>query len=629
MRFPSADRYNEAVQNPAVFFVDSELKRRRVQTDALGLPEVLSGGFAYTYRLTGVTGDLAVRCFHREIPELFERYRAISTFLHSLGSRFFVDFAFVERGILMDGAHLPVVSMRWVEGETLLGFVSRQRSQQGALERLRQQLLAFAEEAEAKGYAHGDIQHRNLLVAPNGDLKLVDYDGMYVPALRHLRAADSGHPHFQPPSRNEREFGPHMDRFPLAVIDFSLEILSKAPALFDQFHLGENLILSRDDFLNPAASPALNAIARLPGLAPRVAVFSDLCGLAASEMPSLREFRAGPPPRPSVAYRQSPTGQADRVSYTSPFDVVDGMDYRHAKKFVGRPVEMIGCVLSVMNLHDKDIVILRFGESYSGVPSVVVPHAVFSAWSSAQKMSNRPWISVTGVLQYHRSGRYQTVQVLVKENSDVEFLSDEDEAKYRLGRTTRPAPVVPPRPTDPATAPTWPPPDAKPVPVGSGLASWKIARDGSGGAPTWSDHVGSRAARSSSAPAPRSSPTSGTRGSRAGCPVCTRESFMPAGVVCLQCVHCGKANEIVRWRHLGLVQTSATPNPTAPPAPSSPAKAPSAKASASQASASQQTENLFGATPQTGNTPQQQNVLSNTGSFLSRLARFLLGGRRS
>ena len=166
MKFPSADRYNEAVQNPAVYFAAPELKRRQVQTDALGLPEVLSGGFAYTYRFAGAAGDLAVRCFHREIPELFERYRAISTFLNALGSRFFVDFAFSERGVQIDGAHLPVVTMRWVEGETLLGFVSRQRSQKTALDHLRSQLLAFAEEAEAKGYAHGDIQHRNLMVDP-------------------------------------------------------------------------------------------------------------------------------------------------------------------------------------------------------------------------------------------------------------------------------------------------------------------------------------------------------------------------------------------------------------------------------------------------------------------------------
>jgi thiamine kinase-like enzyme len=33
------------------------------------------------------------------------------------------------------------------------------------------------------GVAHGDLQHGNILVA-NGKPKLIDYDGMYVPALR-------------------------------------------------------------------------------------------------------------------------------------------------------------------------------------------------------------------------------------------------------------------------------------------------------------------------------------------------------------------------------------------------------------------------------------------------------------
>ncbi len=232
MKFPTADRYSEAVQNPTVYFIDAEVKRRQVQTDALGLPEVLSGGFAFTYRFTGRGNDIAVRCFHREIPELFERYQAISAFLASIRSRFFVDFAFAEHGLRVDGTVLPVVRMHWIEGETLLGYVLRRRSDRGALEHLREQLLGFAREAESHGYAHGDIQHRNLMVRADGALKLVDYDGMYVPPLRHLRAADAGHPHFQLPSRAATDYGPRMDRFPLAVIDLSSGSAAGSPGAF-------------------------------------------------------------------------------------------------------------------------------------------------------------------------------------------------------------------------------------------------------------------------------------------------------------------------------------------------------------------------------------------------------------
>ncbi len=476
MKFPSAERYHEAVQNPAVYFLDADVKARQVQTDVLGLPEVLSGGFAFTYRFTGAGGDIAVRCFHREIPDLLERYKAISAFLSRLKSRFFVEFAFIGRGVRLDGSKLPIVRMQWVEGETLLGYVARRRTDAQALERLRQQLLAFAEEAERSGYAHGDVQHRNFMVTARGELKLVDYDGMYVPALRHLRAADAGHPHFQSPGRTLADFGPRMDRFALAVIDLSMEALQEAPGLFDKFHRGENLILSRDDFVDPAASPVLNAMARIPRLAPRVAAFSDLCGLPVREMPPLHAFRAMQGSGAAfAALHRSPAGAP---TYTSPFDVVDGMDYAVACRFVGRPVELVGQVQQIKTDPARSCVLLRFGARYAATPAVVVPLDAFLDWEAKGEIGQRPWISAIGVLQTHRSGRHSSVQLLVKEISDIELLSGKDEAAFRLGRTSRPAFVSP----SPEPAPPRP---ANPAGSGAPDARWIRPQGAGGGMPSW------------------------------------------------------------------------------------------------------------------------------------------------
>lgn len=554
MKFPPADRYNEAVQNPNFYFSEAEVKRRRVQSDALGLPEVLSGGFAFTYRFTGASGDIAVRCFHRAIPELFERYRSISTFLASLNSRFFVDFVFAERGVRIDGADLPVVRMRWVEGETLLGYVARRRSEPRALIDLREQLLAFADEAESRGYAHGDVQHRNLMVASDGKLKLVDYDGMFVPALKHLKAADAGHPHFQPPTRTAADYSQRMDRFPLAVIDLSLEALAKAPDLFDRFHRGENLIVSRDDFLNPAASPVLNVMAGIPGLAKRVAAFSDLCGLRVSEMPALREFRAGSTAGTVGAMPQPAREGTNRQAYTSPFDVVDGMNYSQAIRFIGRPVEIIGRVLQVMELEDKGLALLRFGQKYSGVPVVVMPLAIYSRWNARGKIGQAPWISATGVLQTHRSGRYSTVQVLVKEASDVELLANKEEADFRLGRMTRSAPSVPPRSPEQPSAGKQSPPVPPTGQSGLGASSWKITRSTTSDAPQWASGASVSSGHSSqqnwrSAASTVSAPVVPVQ-----CPVCGQESDMPVSARVHQCTHCGVASEAARFVRKKLTQ---------------------------------------------------------------------------
>ena len=571
MKFPSADRYNEAVQNPSVYFTDPEVKRRQVQTDALGLPEVLSGGFAFTYRFRGASDDIAVRCFHREIPELFERYRAISSFLSKLQSKFFVGFSFSEGGIRIDGIDLPVVRMQWIEGETLLGYVARRRSDPAALDHLRSNLLAFAAEAELRGFAHGDVQHRNLMVTANGSIKLVDYDGMYVPALKNLKAADGGHPHFQPPSRSMQDFGPGMDRFPLAVIDFSLEALRELPNLFDQFHRGENLILSRDDFINPSASPILNAIARVPHLLPRVAAFSEVCRLSVREVPALSAFRAGAVGGASVV--SPPPVPQRKQTYTSPFDVVDGMDYRVAVRFVGRPVELIGQVLQVKTVPEKGLVLLRFGTRYSQTPTVVVPLALFSQWSAAAKIGRSPWITATGVLQSHRSGQYSSIQVLVKEGTDIEVLTGKDEADFRLGRITREVPS----PTAAAAPASSSHMTAGPSTIGMSSNRWIKAHGPAIGDPSWMTVNGSGAppprpvmpTASSSArpivPAPPA-PVNQSPSRRLACPHCHREAEVPAGRSYLRCPHCGIGSEMNRWSTVALVSNAAgaTPPPLHP-----------------------------------------------------------------
>src|SRR5438105_248755 len=117
MTYPQIIEYNEAVQHPGHAFPDPELKKGSVRENSLGLPLVLSGGFALTYTVTADSRKkYAVRCFHREIPSIEEKYSAISKVLQSLKNGYFVNFDFQRSGITVRKQAFPIVKMDWVEG---------------------------------------------------------------------------------------------------------------------------------------------------------------------------------------------------------------------------------------------------------------------------------------------------------------------------------------------------------------------------------------------------------------------------------------------------------------------------------------------------------------------------------
>jgi hypothetical protein len=108
--------------------------------------------------------------------------------------------------------------------------------------------------------AHGDLQHGNVLVGSSG-LKLVDYDGMFVPALLGKRGTELGQPNYQHPRRADVDFGPSLDSFSAWVIYVSIVALSIYPNLWQTFRGGDDcLLFRRADFEDPDSSRVIRAL---------------------------------------------------------------------------------------------------------------------------------------------------------------------------------------------------------------------------------------------------------------------------------------------------------------------------------------------------------------------------------
>lgn len=261
-RFPTGGQYVEALQNTAICFSDPELKSGTVARDPVLGPKPISGNFASVFSVTSRAGRrYAVKCFTQDIADQESRYDAISRHLAALDGATLsqpwnIGFEYQPRGVLVSSEWYPLLKMEWAEGSGLIRWIDDHRADPAALASLADRFAALTEDLSAAGVAHGDLQHGNLLVARDGTFRLVDYDGMFVPALSGHRATEMGHRNYQSPQRSEADFDPVLDRFSAWVIYFSLAALSADPSLWDQLHEvgGEFLLLTEQDFRTPAAS---------------------------------------------------------------------------------------------------------------------------------------------------------------------------------------------------------------------------------------------------------------------------------------------------------------------------------------------------------------------------------------
>ena len=234
------------------------------------------------------------------LVEAFERrYEAISRKLKTIPSPWFVDFDFQPAGIRTESGQFPIVRMEWAEGCSLAQFISEHRDEPQTLLQLRDTLRDLARHLQAHDIAHGDIQPGNIIVRSASDLKLVDYDGMCVPALTMLKSAELGHPNFQHPQRaKEGIYSLEVDRFSHLVIYTALRaLMAGGPALWEKYDNGDNLLFNPADFAAPAKSAVFQELseARDPVVKKLVGTLATAAAKRLEESPLLSEVAVKPP----------------------------------------------------------------------------------------------------------------------------------------------------------------------------------------------------------------------------------------------------------------------------------------------------------------------------------------------
>lgn len=272
MPWPLASHFSAMLQSPAIAFRDPELARCRIEKDERNQPRPWAGAFAVVYKGIHPDGSpFAIRVFVTESPERRERYDRISEYLKTRQLGCLVPFEYRDRSIrsASDGKWYPLVLMDWVEGETLYKWVHAKClvDDREALSAAARGWLVLVKELADAQIAHGDLQHANVMVTPEGRLKLVDYDCMCVPALVGRRNLEVGVEPYQHPQRDATTLlGPDLDRFSALAIFVALRALAAEPGLWQRHVEGpayDKLLLRKEDFQSPG-TPLRQDLARSP-----------------------------------------------------------------------------------------------------------------------------------------------------------------------------------------------------------------------------------------------------------------------------------------------------------------------------------------------------------------------------
>jgi hypothetical protein len=272
MAWPLSQDYNEAIQDPANAFAENDLKAGHPVVNALGIPMPRSGNFADVYEFVGAPGTRwAIKCFTREVAGLQARYSEISRHLRQTKLPFTVDFQYLPQGIRVGVRWYPILKMHWVDGLLLNEFVRGNLDKPAVLDALGQIWLRMAKRLREADIAHADLQHGNVILVPGSResalaVKLIDYDGMYVPALAQRPSGEVGHPAYQHPQRLAKNtYNVEVDRTPLLAIACALRALAVGgKALWQRHDNGDNLLFRESDFRRPGQSPLFQELWNLP-----------------------------------------------------------------------------------------------------------------------------------------------------------------------------------------------------------------------------------------------------------------------------------------------------------------------------------------------------------------------------
>ena len=267
MQYPLISEYVRAIQDASNNL--DELGHLEPVLDDHGEPYRSSGAFAVVFKMKDEqTGKCyALKCFTEEQEGRAEAYRQIADELEFVDSSYITFVKYLDKEIFVDSSceedEFPVLLMDWIDGETMECYIAENYQDNYAMAMLCYRFCKMAAWLRSQPFAHGDIKPDNIMVRPDGNLTLVDYDGMFVPVMKGQKSPTIGTKDFSHPLRTVDDFDETIDDFALASIALSLKAISMNSKLLDTYGASDRLLFLENDYHNPSNSKAISALQEL------------------------------------------------------------------------------------------------------------------------------------------------------------------------------------------------------------------------------------------------------------------------------------------------------------------------------------------------------------------------------